>query len=404
MTTLPAFPRAPRPRRYGRAGLELLARVAGCWRNRPQGRPSPPARPPLPGSLKVAPSWIPGSESTPTAIDHRLHRQGRAGPGHQDRAAASRGGRTRRPISPSSRSSPPIPVAHAERGLHRRQPFDAGQRHRDHECRGAGARNLLIDAAQRLGSPADQLKTEKAACWRPMAVASRYGDLVAGCTAARRGAAAIAAERSRLLHGDGQSPMPRVDIPAKVTGGAAYVQDLRLPRHGARAAWCARRATARDSPRWTLQLVEKMPGVVKVVRDGNFLAVVAEREFQAIKAMRALAAAAQWAGEAQLPNARRSPGLLMACPQDIDVLDQRQPGGSPAQISGSNLHASVSSHGSIGPSCAVAQLENGAMTVWTHTQGVYPDRRRSQMLRMPKEQVRCIHMRRLWLLRPQRRR
>ena len=42
---------------------------------------------------------------------------------------------------------------------------------------------------------------------------------------------------------------------------------------------------------------------------------------------------------------------------------------------------------SIGPSCAVAQFANGAMTVWTHTQGVYPDRQGiAEMLRMPTEQ------------------
>src|SRR5262249_16198074 len=42
--------------------------------------------------------------------------------------------------------------------------------------------------------------------------------------------------------------------------------------------------------------------------------------------------------------------------------------------------------------CAVAQFENGTMTVWSHTQGVYPDRAAiAEMLGMPKEQVRCIH-------------
>ena len=71
-------------------------------------------------------------------------------------------------------------------------------------------------------------------------------------------------------------PVPRVDIPAKVTGGAAYVQDMRLPgmvharvvrppSYGAQLTEC------------DISAVEKMPGVVKVVRDGNFLAVVADR-------------------------------------------------------------------------------------------------------------------------------
>ena len=50
-------------------------------------------------------------------------------------------------------------------------------------------------------------------------------------------------------------------------------------------------------------------------------------------------------------------------------------------------------HGSIGPSCAVAHRD-GQMTVWTHTQGVYPDREahRAKCCVMPPENVRCIHV------------
>ena len=48
-------------------------------------------------------------------------------------------------------------------------------------------------------------------------------------------------------------------------------------------------------------------------------------------------------------------------------------------------------HGAIGPSCAVAQFIDGTMTVWTHTQGVYPLRAAlAGLLRMPAEQVHCI--------------
>src|ERR1700730_17868710 len=96
-------------------------------------------------------------------------------------------------------------------------------------------------------------------------------------------------------------PIPRIDIPAKVTGGAAYVQDMRLPgmvhagvvrppSYGAQLTECDTAA------------VEKLPGVVKIVRDGNFLAVVAEKEFQAIKAMHALSAAAKWQETPSLPE------------------------------------------------------------------------------------------------------
>jgi CO/xanthine dehydrogenase Mo-binding subunit len=50
-------------------------------------------------------------------------------------------------------------------------------------------------------------------------------------------------------------------------------------------------------------------------------------------------------------------------------------------------------HGSIGPACAVALFENDVLTIWSHTQGVYPDREAiAEMLAMPVNKVRCIHM------------
>ena len=49
-------------------------------------------------------------------------------------------------------------------------------------------------------------------------------------------------------------------------------------------------------------------------------------------------------------------------------------------------------HGSIGPSCAVALMEGDSMTVWSHTQGVYPDRKAiAELLHMPPEKLRLIH-------------
>ena len=49
-------------------------------------------------------------------------------------------------------------------------------------------------------------------------------------------------------------------------------------------------------------------------------------------------------------------------------------------------------HGSIGPSCAVALFEDDGVTVWTHSQGVYPLRAAlAELLRLPPDKVRCIH-------------
>jgi nicotinate dehydrogenase subunit B len=140
--------------------------------------------------------------------------------------------------------------------------------------------------------------------------------------------------------------------------------------------------------------IEKMPGVIKVIRDGNFLGVVAEREFQAVEAMRALAAAAQWNEKPLLPKQADLPAVITALPaQDTVILDRRQSGVAAAKTLEATYTRPYQSHGSIGPSCAVARSDDAGVTVWTHTQGVYPDRDAiAEMLRLPKEKVHCIHV------------
>src|SRR5581483_5281846 len=141
-------------------------------------------------------------------------------------------------------------------------------------------------------------------------------------------------------------------------------------------------------------VVEKMPGVVRVVRDGNFLAVVAKQEFQAIKAMYALADVAKWREDAKLPKHDELPSMLMAMLSRDSTILQRS---DPKVVGQKTIEATYTrpyqSHGSVGPSCAVAQFADGKMTVWSHTQGVYPDRQAiSEMLRMPQQDVRVIHV------------
>jgi CO/xanthine dehydrogenase Mo-binding subunit len=120
------------------------------------------------------------------------------------------------------------------------------------------------------------------------------------------------------------------------------------------------------------ETVEAMPGVVKVVRDGNFLAVIAEKEFQAIEAMRALTAAAQWREIASLPEAESLPDFLTQLPaQDITVLDEGNLAAATAKTASATYTRPYQAHAAIGPSCAVALFENDALTIWSYTQGVY---------------------------------
>jgi nicotinate dehydrogenase subunit B len=109
----------------------------------------------------------------------------------------------------------------------------------------------------------------------------------------------------------GQS-IARVDIPAKVSGGEAYVQDMRPP------GMVHARVVVPPSAKATIgsldaAAVEKLPGVVKVHRDGNFLAVIAEREYQAVVAMNALAAATTWTEQETLPDPETIYDYLKSC-------------------------------------------------------------------------------------------
>jgi CO/xanthine dehydrogenase Mo-binding subunit len=250
---------------------------------------------------------------------------------------------------------------------------------------------LIAAAATRAGFPADRMTTHSGTVVAPDGKRFSYGDLVSG----------------QMLHMQAapQSPLKapgdytimnrnirRIDIPAKVTGGAAFVQDLR-------PAGMVHARVVRP-PSYGARLVEvdddgvrRMPGVTKVVRDGSFLAVVAEREFQAIEAMRMLAATTRWQETAKLPDQHALSAYLGGLSsQDITVLDSLQAAPAGAKTFSAVYSRPYLAHGSIGPSCAVAHFDNDTLAVWTHTQGVYPDRDAiAEMLQMPKEKVRCIH-------------
>jgi CO/xanthine dehydrogenase Mo-binding subunit len=249
---------------------------------------------------------------------------------------------------------------------------------------------LIAEAARRMGVAASELRAEgKAIVGSGGSVG--YGELVS----------------DQLIHVEAQpeskfkapdtykvigKPLARVDIPAKVTGGAAYVHDLRMD------GMVHARVVRPPSPNAELSeldtsAVEKMPGFVSVVRDGRYLAVVAEREFQAVSAMRALAAGAKWRETPSLPDQTKLPEVLEGLEREVGTVAEE---GAP-NLAGDALQATFSRpyqmHGSIGPSCAVALYDDDAMTVWSHTQGVYPDQEAiAEMLAMPLEKVRVIHM------------
>jgi nicotinate dehydrogenase subunit B len=255
-------------------------------------------------------------------------------------------------------------------------------------------RGILVGlAAQRLNVPPADLTVHLGVIRAKDGRSVTYGQLVTNETLHVEATPQSPLRDPRTTRGVIGKSMQRVDIPAKVTGTAIYVQDLRLPnmvhaRVVRPPSYNAKLASIANSG------VERMPGVVKVVRNGNYLAVIAEREYQAVQAMRALAKAAKWQESASLPPPNDAYTSFQKLPTE-DYVDL----GGPAEAAmgtgaiSATYRRPYQMHASIGPSCAVGLAENGNVTVWSHTQGVYPLRAAiAEMLRVPVDRVRVIHM------------
>lgn len=217
-----------------------------------------------------------------------------------------------------------------------------------------------------------------------------YGELLAGQQLHVQADPAIK-PRDPASHTVAGKTLARVDIPGKVTGGVAYVQDMRLPGmvHGrvVRPPGPGARLVDVDATS-----VARLPGVLKVVRDGRFLAVIADGEYRAVKAAAALSRAARWEIRPTLPANPDPAAVVRALPtQPTPILDRGTPGSAGRTLSASYTKP-FQLHGSIGTSCAVAQLVKDQYTVWTHSQGVYPLREAlAELLGADKAAIRCIH-------------
>src|SRR5581483_1966983 len=252
---------------------------------------------------------------------------------------------------------------------------------------------LLKQAAAKFSTSAEGLKLERGKIVAPDGRSLGYGEFVAD-----NSLHVEADEKPKLKELKSYTvvghPFARVDIPAKVTGGAAYIEDLRLP--GMVHARVVRPPTYAAVLRSVdAAKVEKMPGVLKVVRDGSYLAVIAEKEFQAITAMQALAAAAKWDEQAVLPAnyAALYEFLQNTQSQEVVIHDNKVPLPPDVRTVVATFKRDYQMHGSIGPSCAVALFDNGKLTVWAQNQGAYPLREAvAELVNLPAEKVRCIHV------------
>ena len=193
----------------------------------------------------------------------------------------------------------------------------------------------------------------------------------------------------------GQS-IRRIDIPDKVTGRFTYMQDYK--RKGMLHARVIRpRAMKASLMSWNDFDCRKVPGYVGAVKKGSFLAVLGRTEWAAIAASRAIDTT--WSDWAGLPDQTKLweyvRGTKVVKDEDLQkVGDADEALKTPnARLVKASYDFAIHTHGSIGPSCAVAEYLDGKLTCWTASQQTHLLRKQiAMMLGMKPEDVRCIYI------------
>jgi len=234
---------------------------------------------------------------------------------------------------------------------------------------------FLEAAAQRLGAGIDELFVRDGTIHRRASNESTtYWELSGEVDLARDADGRAAPKRADQLTLVGKS-LPRIDLPEKLIGSDVYVHDLELPGmlHGRVLRPPSYRATLLE---FDGRRAETMPGVRAVVRNGRFIGVVAEREEQAVAAVVAMAKNARWHEAADLPDVDDLAAYLRSLPAKLMVLSEKGiPSGAGAQRLSATYSRPFLAHASIGPSCAVARWQGGAIEIWSQSQSIYPTRK-----------------------------
>ena len=177
-------------------------------------------------------------------------------------------------------------------------------------------------------------------------------------------------------------PVPRPDLPALVTGQFEFVHNVRLPGmlHGRVVRPPAVGATVLGVDEAS---VKGMPGLVKVVVKQNFVGVVAQKPWQALQAAGKLKV--NWSPGTGLPSHAQFYDQLRSQKQTRDTLmadskdvDQKLAGA--ATVLKSTYYHPYQMHGSMGSSCAVADVQGDKATIYSPTQAVWYQRNTSAMI------------------------
>jgi CO/xanthine dehydrogenase Mo-binding subunit len=258
----------------------------------------------------------------------------------------------------------------------------------------ATAREALLQmASKKWGVPEDRLTAGNGVV-RHGTRAISYGELIGGrqFNLSLNPSAKRKAPREWTILGNS---VKRLDMPEMVTGRFEYVHNVRVPGmvHGrvVRPPTVGATVAAVDE-----SSVSGMPGFIKVVVKKDFVGVVFEKQWQAVQAADAIKVT--WKpGPALPPQATFYDHMRNLPSRDTLLVNSNDVAATlakAAQVVRSTYLHPYHMHGSIGTSCAVADVKADSATVWSPTQGVYPQRDSCAMvLGMKPQQVKVIYTR-----------
>lgn len=275
----------------------------------------------------------------------------------------------------------------------------------------AEARRVLLDmAATRFGVPSDQVNAQLAVRDAVITVKSdttkrvTYGELIGGkkfniaLTGNNVDATTGIAKMKPVqeLKIVGTSPQ-RYDIPAKVDGSLKWAADMKLP-----GMVHARNVKPPVAGAKLINIdeasVRNLPGFIKVVNKGNYVAVVCEREEQAINAARALKVNWEKPATAPFPSSedlfkymRSAAPTSGGNPQLIGNPDAAF--AAAAKVIEAEYDVPFQGHTAFSPAHAMADPSNGQMTIYTNDMKSYGMRTGvATFLGMPADKVRVVWM------------
>lgn len=274
----------------------------------------------------------------------------------------------------------------------------------------ATVRELLVQAAsRRLGAPANELAVQDGVV-RVKSDPSRsvsYGELVRDAHLDEQ-LKVTGSGFSLNVQGSGKpknpadysivgTPVRRTDIADKMFGTFKYVGDVRVPGmvHG--------RVIRPPSAGTTVVRVDdadarRLGGFIQTVVKGNFVGVVAQSEWGAVKAARAVKVT--WSEATDVFPDQRELYAMMRAAQPKATRESAKRGDAAAAIARSPRHVAAvyaypfHSHATMGPGCAVADVQaNGVSTVWCGAQKPHQAQRGyAELLGVSPEKVRVVWM------------